>query len=149
MSNKKPTSTGPSEPMMAEHLRASRGMKINKITVDIAERDVEEGGRKLDIIVYLPPGCDIPRVERAMEKMAREVFGSPSKHFSAGFRDPQKMAEKRGTQPLEVEAGNKKGVFKSFELSIHPPRSAMYTVEGLEERVLPALNKALNVDPGH
>lgn len=130
--------------VIAEHVRASRGNDARKVLVDIAERDLEDGNH-IDLLFYLRGGVNINRVEKALEKMAASVFGRfNSDHFTAGFRDPYEIAKRRNTTPLSVQAGEEEGVFRTFEIIIHPPRSNMYTIQGLEERVLPELNKSLN-----
>lgn len=130
--------------LQAEHVRASRGNDVSRVLLDIAERDLEDGTH-IDLLFYLKGKVNANRARKALRKMASNVFGrcNPN-HFTTGFRDPVEIAKRRDTEPLSVQAGEKEGVFRTFEIIIHPPRSNMYTIEGLEERVLPKLNKALN-----
>lgn len=148
MSNEQPDSEVLSDQpdmVMAEHVRSSRGNDARRVMVDIAERDLEEGRVDIDLLFYLKGGVNVNRVEKALKTMARNLFGEFNpEHFTAGFRDPFEIAKRRDSEPVSVQAGDHEGVYRTFELIIHPPRSNMYTVEGLEERVLPELNKALN-----
>jgi len=121
---------------MPSLVKSSRDNIIGPLMVDIAERDVGNGLKNINIIIFLAADAG-PReqYEPMIQRCCIEIFRT-REHIDLIWRDEPEIQRKIGL-PNPVQ------VFNSWLIEIQHPRSLFFKVESLERHFLSALRRHL------
>ena len=122
---------------MPSLVNASRDNIIGPLMIDFAERDVENGKKNLNIIIFLSPDGGPPeKYEEAIKKTCIEIFRTRD-CIDLIWRDETSIQRVMGL-PRPVQ------LFNNWFIEVQHPRSSFFNISSLETYFMAALRRNMN-----